>query len=193
MPNYAIKCIQSHLLAYHLGYYHRFNCIYPKSTLYRVVIRWQVIAFGFRNPYRIENLSRCHILSNWSSVCQFNYLNLNIKSKSTLYRVVIRWQVIEFGFRNPYHIVYMSRCHISSNWSSACQYMLSTWTCFVRFYTRSILSLYRVVIRWQVIAFGFRNPYRIEFRPGTTELWIGDVGFGYYPATIMWQILSGSR
>jgi len=26
------------------------------------------------------------------------------------------------------------------------------------------------------IAFGLRNPYRVSFRPGTRELWIGDVG-----------------
>lgn len=30
----------------------------------------------------------------------------------------------------------------------------------------------------RVIAFGLRNPYRMAFRPGTRELWIGDVGQG---------------
>lgn len=27
-----------------------------------------------------------------------------------------------------------------------------------------------------IIAFGLRNPYRMAFRPGTSELWVGDVG-----------------
>jgi glucose/arabinose dehydrogenase len=30
----------------------------------------------------------------------------------------------------------------------------------------------------RVIAYGLRNPFRITFRPGTDELWIGDVGWG---------------
>ncbi|HUD70719.1 MAG TPA: PQQ-dependent sugar dehydrogenase [Dongiaceae bacterium] len=29
----------------------------------------------------------------------------------------------------------------------------------------------------RIIAYGFRNPYRMTFRPGTPELWIGDVGW----------------
>ena len=29
----------------------------------------------------------------------------------------------------------------------------------------------------RVIAYGLRNPYRMEFRPGTNELWVGDVGW----------------
>ena len=28
----------------------------------------------------------------------------------------------------------------------------------------------------RIIAYGFRNPFRIAFRPGTSELWVGDVG-----------------
>ncbi len=28
----------------------------------------------------------------------------------------------------------------------------------------------------RIIAYGFRNPFRFTFRPGTSELWIGDVG-----------------
>lgn len=28
----------------------------------------------------------------------------------------------------------------------------------------------------EIVAYGMRNPYRFTFRPGTTELWIGDVG-----------------
>ena len=28
-----------------------------------------------------------------------------------------------------------------------------------------------------IVASGFRNPYRMAFRPGTSELWIGDVGW----------------
>jgi glucose/arabinose dehydrogenase len=32
----------------------------------------------------------------------------------------------------------------------------------------------------RIVAHGFRNPYRTTFRPGTSELWIGDVGFGKY-------------
>ncbi|MDX6666640.1 MAG: hypothetical protein QOK04_20, partial [Solirubrobacteraceae bacterium] len=29
----------------------------------------------------------------------------------------------------------------------------------------------------RIIAYGFRNPFRFTFRPGTDELWIGDVGW----------------
>ncbi|MCC6766262.1 MAG: PQQ-dependent sugar dehydrogenase [Deltaproteobacteria bacterium] len=29
----------------------------------------------------------------------------------------------------------------------------------------------------RVVAFGLRNPYRMAFRPGTAELWVGDVGW----------------
>ena len=28
----------------------------------------------------------------------------------------------------------------------------------------------------RIIAYGFRNPFRFTFRPGTNELWVGDVG-----------------
>ena len=30
----------------------------------------------------------------------------------------------------------------------------------------------------RIVAFGLRNPFRFTFRPGTDELWIGDVGWG---------------
>jgi glucose/arabinose dehydrogenase len=30
----------------------------------------------------------------------------------------------------------------------------------------------------RIVAHGFRNPFRLTFRPGTGELWIGDVGWG---------------
>ena len=30
----------------------------------------------------------------------------------------------------------------------------------------------------RIIATGFRNPFRMAFRPGTNELWVGDVGWG---------------
>ena len=30
----------------------------------------------------------------------------------------------------------------------------------------------------RIIAHGMRNPFRIAFRPGTSELWVGDVGLG---------------
>ena len=30
----------------------------------------------------------------------------------------------------------------------------------------------------RIVAYGFRNPFRFTFRPGTNELWIGDVGSG---------------
>src|SRR5205085_9119203 len=29
----------------------------------------------------------------------------------------------------------------------------------------------------RIVAYGFRNPFRFTFQPGTTELWIGDVGW----------------
>ncbi|MGH7358282.1 MAG: PQQ-dependent sugar dehydrogenase, partial [Candidatus Rokuibacteriota bacterium] len=32
----------------------------------------------------------------------------------------------------------------------------------------------------RVVAYGLRNPFRTAFRPGTSELWVGDVGFGNY-------------
>src|SRR4029450_10388635 len=28
-----------------------------------------------------------------------------------------------------------------------------------------------------IIAYGFRNPFRFAHRPGTTEVWVGDVGW----------------
>jgi glucose/arabinose dehydrogenase len=30
----------------------------------------------------------------------------------------------------------------------------------------------------RIVAFGFRNPFRFTFRPGTNEPWVGDVGMG---------------
>ena len=29
----------------------------------------------------------------------------------------------------------------------------------------------------RIVAYGLRNPFRLTFRPGTTEIWIGDVGW----------------
>ena len=34
--------------------------------------------------------------------------------------------------------------------------------------------------RQRIIAYGFRNPFRFTFRPGTREIWSGDVGWGSY-------------
>jgi glucose/arabinose dehydrogenase len=34
--------------------------------------------------------------------------------------------------------------------------------------------------RQRIVAFGFRNPFRFTFRPGTSELWVGDVGWNSY-------------
>jgi glucose/arabinose dehydrogenase len=31
--------------------------------------------------------------------------------------------------------------------------------------------------RRRIVAYGFRNPFRFAFRPGTPELWVGDVGY----------------
>jgi glucose/arabinose dehydrogenase len=33
-------------------------------------------------------------------------------------------------------------------------------------------------LRRRIVAYGLRNPFRFTFRPGTGELWVGDVGFG---------------
>jgi glucose/arabinose dehydrogenase/PKD repeat protein len=33
-------------------------------------------------------------------------------------------------------------------------------------------------VRRRIVAYGFRNPFRMAFRPGTSDLWLGDVGFG---------------
>jgi len=30
----------------------------------------------------------------------------------------------------------------------------------------------------RIVAYGFRNPFRFTFRPGTNEIWVGDVGGG---------------
>ena len=35
-------------------------------------------------------------------------------------------------------------------------------------------------VRQRIIAYGMRNPFRFAFRPGTDELWIGDVGNNNY-------------
>src|SRR5262245_17022465 len=32
----------------------------------------------------------------------------------------------------------------------------------------------------RIIAYGMRNPFRFTFRPGSSELWVGDVGWGSY-------------
>jgi glucose/arabinose dehydrogenase len=32
----------------------------------------------------------------------------------------------------------------------------------------------------RVVAYGLRNPFRFAFRPGTSELWLGDVGWNVY-------------
>ena len=32
----------------------------------------------------------------------------------------------------------------------------------------------------RIVAYGFRNPFRIAIRPGTDELWVGDVGWGHW-------------
>src|SRR4051794_26220080 len=34
--------------------------------------------------------------------------------------------------------------------------------------------------RRRIIAYGFRNPFRFTFRPGTREIWSGDVGWGAF-------------
>src|SRR5206468_5468836 len=30
----------------------------------------------------------------------------------------------------------------------------------------------------RIVAYGMRNPFRFVIRPGTSELWVGDVGWG---------------
>ncbi|MPY97077.1 MAG: sugar dehydrogenase [Actinophytocola sp.] len=32
----------------------------------------------------------------------------------------------------------------------------------------------------RIIAYGMRNPFRFSFRPGTSEIWVGDVGWGQW-------------
>ncbi len=34
--------------------------------------------------------------------------------------------------------------------------------------------------RRRIVAYGFRNPFRFTFRPGTGEIWSGDVGWNTY-------------
>ena len=29
----------------------------------------------------------------------------------------------------------------------------------------------------RIVAYGLRNPFRFTFRPGTNEVWVGDVGW----------------
>ena len=44
----------------------------------------------------------------------------------------------------------------------------------------SILRLdpdHPVIDRANVVAYGFRNPFRFTFRPGTNDIWLGDVGW----------------
>ncbi len=50
----------------------------------------------------------------------------------------------------------------------------------------------------RIIAYGFRNPFRFTFRPGTSELWIGDVGWNRpgrrsigYPSAAPWPTTVG--
>jgi glucose/arabinose dehydrogenase len=35
----------------------------------------------------------------------------------------------------------------------------------------------------RIIAYGFRNPFRLTIRPGTSEAWVGDVGWGDWEET----------
>lgn len=32
----------------------------------------------------------------------------------------------------------------------------------------------------RIVAYGLRNPFRFSFRPGTSQMWLGDVGWGTY-------------
>jgi glucose/arabinose dehydrogenase len=45
----------------------------------------------------------------------------------------------------------------------------------------------------RVVAYGFRNPFRIATRPGTSELWIGDVGNGSWEELNRVPDLSATR
>ena len=49
-----------------------------------------------------------------------------------------------------------------------------------RFYGKVVRSTLRRGSRWRVVAYGLRNPYRIGFRPGAGDLYIGDVGEDTY-------------
>ena len=35
----------------------------------------------------------------------------------------------------------------------------------------------------RIVAYGLRNPFRFAFRPGTNQLWLGDVGWGAWEET----------
>ena len=56
-------------------------------------------------------------------------------------------------------------------------------------------------IRAEIYAFGFRNPWRMSFDPGTDQLWLGDVGLGDREeidivtagANYGWGILEGTK
>ena len=37
----------------------------------------------------------------------------------------------------------------------------------------------------RIVAYGFRNPFRFTFRPGTRELWVGDVGWSTWEISIV--------
>ncbi len=45
----------------------------------------------------------------------------------------------------------------------------------------------------RIIAHGFRNPYRLTFRPGTSDLYVGDVGNGTWEEVDRVPVPSGSR
>ena len=49
-----------------------------------------------------------------------------------------------------------------------------------RFYGKVVRSTLRKGSGWRVVAYGLRNPYRIGFRPGAGDLYIGDVGEDTY-------------
>ncbi|MCA1734994.1 MAG: PQQ-dependent sugar dehydrogenase, partial [Actinobacteria bacterium] len=59
-------------------------------------------------------------------------------------------------------------------------------------YDGTVLSVDKATGAATLIAYGFRNPFRIAERPGTSEIWVGDVGWGSWEEVNRIQDPSGA-